>query len=386
MNSHFDVIVVGTGSMGMAACYFLAKQGYKTLGVDSFDPPHSNGSHHGDTRIIRYAYGEDRRYVPLVLRAKELWDELEIEAGTKLFHQTGMLSLGVPGSKFIEEVIASAKEFSLPLEIMTGTEIRQRWSGITVPDDYVGCYESSSGVLMSEECVRSYRQLALEQGAALWNNSPVTNLQIFQTGVSIETKAGLSATADKLIVCAGAWSGKLLRDLQLPLAPTRKVVGWFEAEQSLFDFSHFPPIFLHESDRQYYAFPCFDDNGLKAGRHDLGQVLDPDTIDRTFGVYPEDEADIRNFLEKYMPNAAGKLRRGTVCLYTRTPDEHFIIDRHPEFAHVAIAAGFSGHGFKFSSAVGEVLGSLVLDKRVDLDLSLFSITRPELRNILIGGI
>lgn len=376
MRSQYDVIIVGAGSMGMAAGYFLAKQGVSTLLIDSFNPPHSNGSHHGDTRIIRHAYGEGRQYVSLALRAQSLWSELQQESGQHLFHQTGVLSVGTLSSSFINEIVASGLEYSLPLDVLTSSQIKNNWPGISVPDDFIGCFESTSGVLFSEDCIRAYRLLALNNGASLLCDNPVTDIQISESSVIVQTKQG-RFTAEKLIISSGAWTGKILKSL--PLQILRKTVAWFEVDEALFDSNRFPAFIFSLASENYYGFPSIGGSGLKIGRHDSGQITDPDNINREFGAYPEDEDEVRQFLQRYMPEASGRVKQGSVCLYTKTPDENFIIDWHPEYSNVAIAAGFSGHGFKFSSVVGEILSEMVIKGRTQYDISQFSLSRFALK-------
>ena len=380
MDSHFDVIIVGAGSMGMAAGYYLAKQGVKTLLIDSFDPPHAMGSHHGDTRIIRHAYGEGRGYVPLALRAQALWDELQHETKETIFKQTGVLGFGPEGSAFIDEAIAGADQYSLPLEILNADDIHKRWPGITVPENFKACYEPTSGVLFSENCVRTFRQLALAHGASLLVDTPVQDMDILKDTVRVHTHNG-TYTAEKLIISTGAWNRKMLAkaNLDVPLLPTRQTVGWFECEEPLYKYGEFPAFFAETGTARFYGFPSFDECGLKLGHHDYGQTIDPDLLNREFGVYAKDEEVIRRFLEAYMPQAAGKLKQGRVCLYTKTPDDHFIVDLHPDHSHVAIAAGFSGHGFKFSSVIGEVLSELTINGKTEHDISRFSISRSPLQ-------
>ncbi|MGC4378521.1 N-methyl-L-tryptophan oxidase [Fictibacillus sp. Mic-4] len=376
MNRQYETVIVGAGSMGMAAGYFLAKSGKKTLVIDAYDPPHHFGSHHGDTRIIRHAYGEGRKYVPFALRAQELWSELEKESGRKLFSQTGVLCAGAPGSPFTEEVIESARQFNLSLEVLTSDEINERWPGLKLPEGFVGCLETDSGVLFSEECIRSYRQLGLDYGMNLLTNTPVQKIDMHSDGVTIHT-SNESYQADSVIVSAGAWTGDLFKrtGIELPLQPIRKTVAWFECDEKLYDFNCFPAFTFHLGDEHYYGFPSFNGCGVKVGRHDGGQKVDPDHANREFGIYPEDEGDVRSFLERFLPNASGRLKQGKVCLYTLTPDEHFIIDRHPQYSHVIVASGFSGHGFKFSSAVGEALSEMITKGKAKHDLSMFSLTR-----------
>ncbi len=382
MSTHFDVIVVGAGSMGMAAGYQLAKQGVKTLLVDAYDPPHTEGSHHGDTRIIRHAYGEGREYVPFALRAQELWYELENETHHKIFTKTGVLVFGPKGeSDFVAETMEAAAEHSLTVDLLEGDEINKRWPGITVPENYNAIFEPNSGVLFSENCIRAYRELAEAKGAKVLTYTRVEDFEVSQDIVKIQTANG-SYTADKLIVSMGAWNSKLLSKLNLdiPLQPYRQVVGFFESDESKYNNAvDFPGFMVEVPNGIYYGFPSFGGCGLKIGYHTYGQQIDPDTINREFGAYPEDESNLRDFLGKYMPEANGELKRGAVCMYTKTPDEHFVIDTHPEHSNVFIAAGFSGHGFKFSSVVGEVLSQLATTGKTEHDISLFSINRPALK-------
>ncbi|MCM3766271.1 N-methyl-L-tryptophan oxidase [Neobacillus niacini] len=374
MKKQYDCVVVGAGTAGMAAGYFLAKQGVKTLLIDSFDPPHSNGSHHGDTRIIRHAYGEGEQYVPMVLRAQQLWEELQQEAEETLFLKTGILGIGPEDSPFIQEVVKSAKTYNLPLEWMDSNGVKQRWPGFEVPEGYIGCFESSSGVLLSEKCIGAFRKLALSENAELWTNTRVNTIGFQPNGVIVET-ANDRVYADKCIVTAGAWTGKLLNSLNIPLTPVRKTVAWFEADEGKYNQYQFPGFYYVVPNQMFYGFPSIDGSGVKVGRMDGGQNIDPDQVDRSFGIYKEDEGELRSFVQAYMPDAAGKLKAGKVCLFTRTPDEDFIIDFHPDYPHVAIAGGFSGHGFKFGSVFGEILANMTLGKKVKFDLSHFRIGR-----------
>lgn len=372
----FDVIVVGAGSVGMAAGYELAKKGVRTLLLDAFDPPHTMGSHHGDTRIIRHAYGEGVQYVPLALRAQELWEELSGLSGKTLFARTGVLGAGPLGSPFLAEMQVSAKQFSLPLEVMSAEEINRRWEGMNLPDNFYGCYETNAGVLYSERCITAYRELATSLGAVLLTHTRVTDVQVETDHVTVTTDQG-SYRSEKLLLSAGAWNPALLKSLglQLPLVPTRKTVAWFAADEQLYSSEKFPAFVFELEDSIYYGFPSIDQTGVKIGRHDGGHPIDPDQLDRTFGTYPSDEGDVRSFLETYMPQAAGPLQQGRVCIYTLTPDEHFVIDHHPEHKHVIITAGFSGHGFKFASAIGEAASQLLTDGKSTHDLSLFALNR-----------
>ncbi|WHY91535.1 N-methyl-L-tryptophan oxidase [Neobacillus cucumis] len=372
MGRHYDVIIVGAGSMGMAAGYYLSKLGIKTLLLDRNNPPHDQGSHHGETRIIRHAYGEGNQYVPLVLRAQELWEQLQAESNKRLFLQTGVLGVGAPGSPFIRGAIHSGKEYSLPFEVLSSEEMAYRWPGVTFPEGFTGCFETRSGVLFSEQCIQAFRDLGIENGMTLLPFTKAEKIEVHSNGATITT-ANDTYHSDFAVVSAGAWSGKLLKDLGLDLSlqPTRKTVSWLECDQELYDSSLFPAFTVDLLNAHYYGFPSIGGSGVKIGRHDGGVLVDPDETVSPYGA--DDEQEMRTFLEKYMPGANGPLVKGRTCFYTLTPDEDFILDKHPEYPHLFIAAGFSGHGFKFSSVIGEVISQVVTKGKADYDLSRFSI-------------
>jgi N-methyl-L-tryptophan oxidase len=375
LSSFYDVIVVGAGTMGMPTGAYLAEHGARILIIDTFDPPHHSGSHHGQTRMIRHAYGEGRQYVSLVKRAQFLWKELERQSGLKIFEQTGVLGQGHRSSPFLKETVDAAKNHHLPLEELSADEIMERWPGITVAEDFIGCLETGSGLLFSENAIQAYKNIALENHAEILTNTPVLDIKQGNSSVEVITRNG-TFNAGKVVVTAGAWAGKLLSDLQLPLQPYRKVVGWFESPE-LFEAPLFPSFYVDEGDRMFYGFPSLDGSGLKLGRTDGGQPIDPDNHVQNFGYYSSDEGDLRGFLHKFMPHANGKLKTGITCLYTKSPDGHFIIDHHPNHQNIILACGFSGHGFKFGSVMGEVLGQLAQNGTTDHDISLFSLSRFE---------
>lgn len=371
----FDVAIVGAGSMGMAAGYFLARQGKNVVLIDAFDPPHHNASHHGETRIIRYAYGEGEQYVPLALRAKALWDELEQESGQRLFLETGVLNIGARDSSFINMLIASAEKHQLPIEILDSEQVRKRYPGVTIPDHFIACLESSSGVLKCEDAIGAYKTLAIKQGATLLCHHPVSHISLSNNQVTLEAK-DKTIQAAKLIVCAGAWSEKLLKkmDLELPLTAIRKTFAWFDADSALYGEGVLPAFTFNTPEAIHYGFPSIDNAGLKLGRHDGPQQRqDPEQPISSFSR-EHDSPDLTRFLQSYLPQV-GSLKVGKTCMYTMTPDENFIIDTHPTHSHVVIAAGFSGHGFKFSSVVGEILGELALTGTSRHNISPFSLSR-----------
>jgi N-methyl-L-tryptophan oxidase len=372
---HYDVIVVGAGSMGMAAGYFLAKNGKRTLLLDSFDPPHNKGSHHGDTRMIRHAYAEGEDYVPLVLKAQELWYDLEKESGKQLFIQTGVLNVGKESSDMMKNIISSAKNYSLPLEVLQAKEVQKRWPGINMPDEYIGFFEPASGVLKCEDCIDAYRELAEHYGATIRTKSTVKDLSVQGRTVSIQTDDRIF-TSDALVVSAGAWSGKLLAKLGLdvPLNPVRKTFAWFEADEELYNHKDFPSFSFETPHGQFYGFPNIDGAGIKVGRHDGGETINPDETLIGFGEMDSDETDLSQFLAQYLPSTK-QLKYGKTCMYNLTPDENFIIDLHPTYPNIAIASGFSGHGFKFSSVVGQILSELILSGKTEQNITPFLLKR-----------
>ncbi|WP_240689355.1 N-methyl-L-tryptophan oxidase [Ammoniphilus sp. YIM 78166] len=372
--THCDVLILGAGSMGMAAGNYLARKGIRTILLDAYDPPHIHGSHHGDTRLFRYAYSEHDPYVPLALRALELWKELEEESGMSIFEQTGVLSIGIDGPDSLEDKLEAARIYSLPVERFSREELIRRWTGLVLPDGAEGLLETKAGILSPEKAIRAYRQLAVEAGAILYTNTVAEKIIYHQDGVTVQTKNG-KFTAGKLLVCSGAGNATLFPEWQLPLRVVRKTVGWFETRGDQFRSPAFPGFVITKGSIDYYGFPDFEGGGLKIGRHDGGQEVKWGEEIAPFGSYAQDEHELRDALDCYMPQASGQLLRGSTCLYTVTPDEDFIIDHHPSFPHVLIAAGFSGHGFKFVSSLGEVLGQLLINGKSDINLHRFKLNR-----------
>lgn len=371
---HYDTIIIGAGSMGMPAGYFSAKDGHKTLLIDQFNPPHDWGSHHGNTRIIRYAYGEGENYVPLALRAKELWLEAEKRTSVKLLHEVGVLNIGIENSTFMNNIKLSAKNHQLDVENLSTTEIENRWNNLTLPFKEIGCYEKSAGYLQVEECIKAYKESAEKAGAHFAFNTKVTDIISTSDGITILTNKG-QYTANKIIITVGAWAKKLLKanGLNMPVSATRKTFAWFEADKS-FDEANFPCFSFELGHSIYYGFPSSNGSGLKIGRHDGGQVIDPDLPSIPFGEKEEDLSDLLSFLTTYMPSIS-TLKFGKTCMYEMTPDEDFIIDYYPGNENIILAAGFSGHGFKFASAVGELLCRLAYKETIDYDIKPFSLNR-----------
>lgn len=370
MTLAYESIVVGLGAMGSAAACHLAHRGGTVLGFDRYRPPHAVGSSHGDTRIIRETYFEHPIYVPMVQRAYELWSELEQRSGVVLYRRTGGLMIGAAESELVAGALRSAHEHGLAHELIGAREIRKRFPALQPADDMVGVLEPRAGVLFPELCVAAHLDLAQEAGADLRFDEPVLRWEPDGGGVRVFTQRG-EYRASHLIATAGAWMSALFPDLALPFAIERQTLYWFEPPVAgdLFDPERCP-IHLWQFDgrRFFYGFPDLGE-GVKVGRHHHGRIGTLDTVDRD--VSAEEVDDIRGLVRRFVPRADGALRRSAVCLYTNTPDEHFWIDRHPAHANVLIVSPCSGHGFKFSGVIGEIVADWVTEGGSRFDLSLF---------------
>jgi sarcosine oxidase len=373
-SKHFDAIVLGLGAMGSAAVYQLAKAGKRVLGIDRYRPPHTLGSSHGQSRIIREAYFEHPLYVPLVQRAYELWDELEQRTGRTLFRQTGGLMIGHPEGVVFSGAKRSAEQHRLRHEVLSSAQVRARFPAFQPAAEMGAIWEPRAGLLFPEICIDSHLKMAASAGATLNFDEAVDAWQANGSGVEVKTQKG-RYNASQLVCCAGAWMPSLLADLKLPLVVERQILFWFEAKNP----SHFAPescpiyIWEHERGRFFYGFPDLGE-GVKVAGHHEGEACHPDQLDRA--VKDREIEAMRSILNRFLPSANGALRSTTVCMYTDTPDQHFLIDWHPACRHrVLIASPCSGHGFKFSSAVGEVLADLLLKGNSRFDLSLFSLDR-----------
>jgi sarcosine oxidase len=382
----YDVIVLGVGTMGSAALFELARRGRRVLGLEQFVPGHDRGSSTGQTRVIRKAYYEHPDYVPLLRRAFERWYDLEQRCGRRLFVECGCLSIGPADGELVPGVRRAADEHGLPVDVLTATELRRRCPAFRFGDDMIAVLERNAGFLYVEECVSAHADEAQRLGADLHTAEPALSWEAKGDGtVVVRTAKGVYA-ADRLVVTAGAWAGRLLSDLGLPLTVLRKVLLWFSAPDPASLRRDVFPIYMAETPAGfYYGFPVIDDLGHKVGRHDGGTAADPTTLDRN--VTDADAADCAAFLRAHLPAASGPRREGKVCMYTVTPDRHFLMDCHPRLPQVIVAAGFSGHGFKFAPVVGEVLADLAENGRTDLPVGMFRIGRPAIDRIsaLTGG-
>jgi sarcosine oxidase len=360
--------------MGSAAAWQLAKRGRRVLGLDRFEPPHQLGSSHGSTRIIREAYFEHPSYVPLVQRAYELWAELEKEAGRQLLLQTGGLMLGEPNGVLVRGAQRSAEEHRLPHRLLSAAQVREQFPGFQPPNNTVAVWEPRAGILFPELAIKTHLELAARHGAELRLNSQVLRWEPQNGGVLVRTGSD-SFQAKQLLLSVGAWTSSLVPDLNLPLRVERQVLFWFEPQShpDLFQPQRCP-IFIceHEPRRFFYGFPDLGE-GVKLGVHHEGVSSSPDHLDRE--VKQHEIKIALEVLRGLMPDASGRLRSSVACMYTNTPDEHFLFDLHPSYPQVLIASPCSGHGFKFSPVIGELAATLLSGAKPPFDLSLFSLAR-----------
>jgi monomeric sarcosine oxidase len=355
----FDVAVIGGGTMGSAAAWALVKQGLRPVVLEQFSVVHDQGSHSGDTRIFRHAYAESPDYVPLVLRADELWQELTAATGEVILDRCGGLELAAPGYDHARSAREAADIHNLSYEWLTPAEARSRWPQIAIPDEWEVLYSDASGYLNVEPAIRGMMTLAEQAGAVVKTGTPVTAWGHEDGHIWIDTPSG-RIHADAAIITAGAWAGRALQDLGLPLHVRRKTLWW----QRLRHPDQFTPdklpVFITDSEiGSIYGFPSVDGASLKIANHADGNVVEPETVDRT--THEGENADVLALAARIFPDVTPEVVKSAVCLYMMTPDTDFILDRHPELPNVAIGAGFSGHGFKFAPAVGEVLANLVTD-------------------------
>jgi sarcosine oxidase len=370
----YDVIVVGLGGMGSSAAYHLAARGQRVLGLEQFGPVHDRGSSHGGSRITRQSYFEGPAYVPLLLRAYELWEKLERDAGREIMSLTGGVFVGRPESHTFAGSLRASREWDLPHEILDASQLRRRFPTFSPRDEEVALFEAKAGFVRPEATVAAHLELAGRHGADLRYNEPVLRWQALPDGgVRVTTEQGFY-TAGRLVVCPGAWAPELLADLGVPFTVERQVMYWFQPETGVAPFQpERHPIYIHEdgAGTQIYGFPAIDgpDGGAKVAFFRRGQVCTPETIDRQ--VHPEEIQDMREHLTGVLPALPGRLLAAATCMYTNTPDQHFVIATHPGHLQVTVACGFSGHGFKFVPVVGEILADLATAGSTVHPISLF---------------
>jgi sarcosine oxidase len=371
----YDVIVVGVGGMGSATVAHLARRGVRVLGLEQYDIPHERGSSHGLSRIIRLAYFEHPAYVPLLHRAYELWWTLEREVQERLLIMTGSLDIGTADSTVFGGALKAAQRHHLVHEVLEPEALRQRFPGYGLQAPLLGLYQPQGGLLAAERCIVAHVNTALHHGAHIHGRESLQGWESRGDGIMVRTSRG-TYQAQRLVLTAGAWTHRLVTQYKGTLQPERQVMIWMQPRvPARFQIGAFPVFNMAVEEGTFYGFPIYSIPGFKFARwHHLEQVIDdPASMDRD--CHPDDEAILRAFVRRYFPDGDGPTLSMRTCLFTNTPDTHFVIDAHPDDANVFIAGGFSGHGFKFCSVVGEILADLALDGSTRHDISLFRIAR-----------
>lgn len=368
-----EVIVLGAGTMGTAAAWALARRGVDVIAIDQFSHYNYFSSHSGNTRIFRHCYFEGEAYVPWSLQADAMLTELANRTGIELQIRNGCLDIGTEENGQARKARASALAHNLPYEFLTGSEVNERFPAWNLPSDWEANFDPEGGVLLVENVFNAFRQELEAAGGRIVENTRVTDWSASESGVEVRTSDG-TYTGKQLIVTAGAWAGKMLKDLDLPLVPVRKPVLWMDVEDTrLFAPEKFPSFIIDCDFDVPYGLPAVGGDSLKVGNHSDMNRVDPDDFSRE--VLPGDVTD--EFMQFFATNMHGvhpRTSKTAMCMYTMTPDEDFIIDRHPQHGNVCMAAGFSGHGFKFAPMVGEHLADLATSNSAEA-IPMFQIAR-----------
>ncbi|MSR57020.1 MAG: N-methyl-L-tryptophan oxidase [Planctomycetaceae bacterium] len=386
----YDAIVLGVGGFGSGALRHLALRGRRVLGIERFGVAHDRGSSHGQTRIIRQAYFEHPDYVPLLFRAYDLWRELERETGRRLLDPVGLFIAGRPECESVAGTLLAARQHNLPVEQLTAADARQRFPGYRFPDEFTVVCEAQAGYLAVEACVAAQVESAVAHGAQLHTGETVLSFGPDGEGVRVRTDRG-DYLASRLIVTAGPWAQEMLAASEAAVCgagPTRQASGrwsdwlrvvrkpvfWFAAGPQYDCAQGNSTFFFETAAGQFYGFPRIDGQTIKVAEHTQGDaVADPLAVDRD--LHAADLAPVAAFLAEHIPDVAPRPVQHSVCMYTRTPDCHFIIDRHPHWPAVILGMGFSGHGFKFTTVIGEALAELALDGQTSLPIGFLGLAR-----------
>lgn len=378
--NHYDVIVLGVGAMGASTCYHLARRGARVLGLERFGVPHAFGGSHGFSRMIRLAYYEHPDYVTLLRRSFDLWDELEAETGQKLLHLTGGLYIGRADCDLVAGSKQAADQHGIEYETLDHGALQREAPAFHLPEQYVGFREAKAGFLVPELTIAASAAAAMRRGAEIHGHETV--LDFSSSGSEVEVRTDRATyRADRVIVSGGAWTNRLITDLGVTLSVTRQIMAWtWPRVPERFELGRLPCWAVDSAEPGepfrgiHYGFPMMPDNpGFKIALHYPATPVDPDQVSRT--PTEEDERTVMPFVRDVIPEADGPLLAIRTCLYTNSPDSHFIVDHHPEQDRIVIACGFSGHGFKFASVIGEALADLALNGRSDLPIGFLGLSR-----------
>lgn len=374
MKNGCDVIVLGLGGMGSATAYQLAARGVKVCGIEQFSPAHDRGSSHGESRIIRKAYFEHPDYMPLLHRAFELWQLIAEASQSTLQVTNGLIVSGAVDSPTIAGLQACYRQHQVPHEQWQPTDLKSHFPQFNIPKEHTVFFDPYGGFLRVEACVQAQLKLAQQLGAVCHFGEKVVSWSASRKGVVVTT-AKQQFYADKLIITAGAWVRPLLDELGIRCQIWRKIVVWYTSPGlESFMPDRFPTYYIELPQGGFYGFPVVSDRGLKVAEHLQPQIIDdPDTVDRS--LYPEDEQPLWAFVQQVFPQLQPVRTAHSVCLYTKSPDDHFILGMHPQHDRVVIGAGFSGHGFKFAPVIGEILSGLAIDGVTEYPIGFLKLER-----------
>jgi len=373
--SSFDVAVVGLGAMGSASIYAAARRGLRVVGVDRYEPGHPRSSSFGESRLIRLAYFEDPSYVPLVQESFQLWRDLEVATGEKILRMTGLIEAGFPGSPLVMNSWRSSIEHHLRSERLSAPEANARYPAFDLPADWDVIFQPDAGALLPEKAIRLFVAAAKVHGAQVRTNTRVICVEPMADRVLVVLEGGERIEAGSAVVAAGAWIGDLLPEVAANLRLTRQPLLWFQPpEPALVDPDRMPAFLFQTHADVIYGLPDICGTGIKVASHLSGGDLRSAEQPRA-EVSPAEAAYLHGELLRYVPAAAGTLVRSSVCIYTRSPDEHFVVGLHPKAPQIVIASPCSGHGFKFASVMGEGLTDLAMDRRTDRPIGRFNVER-----------
>ena len=365
----YDVAVIGLGGIGSAVLARSAMRGARVVGIEQFELGHELGASAGRSRIIRKAYFEDAAYVPLLLRAYELWRDVERRTGTPLLRITGLLIAGHEKSDVVAGTQAAAAAYGLALTMLSAAQMRARYPRLRVRDGEIGAFEPDGGVVFPEPAVRAHLAIAAQYGADTIEQTAVTGWEAGDR-VRLALSNGERIEASSAVFTLGPWFGGEMQALGIPLAVQRNVQLWFQPATPDWDAAAFPAFLVDRPEQPLlYGFPDFGD-GVKAAFHAVGETTSPQALRRDAGG--DDVAPVAAALDAWMPGAAQEVRSAKVCMYSLTPDRHFVIGLHPHHGNVVVCGGFSGHGFKFASVVGEIGAQLALDGATTHDIAFLS--------------
>lgn len=392
MSNHYNAIVLGLGAMGVATVRSFSenkKSGFRVLGIDRLSPPHIYGSTHGETRLTRQAIGEGKEYTDLSLRSYEIWRGIERQARTRLLTITGGLIIsgsnkdsilhGVEGSRFLENTIAEAERRDIRHEVLSGRDVRRKFPQFNADDDEGAYFEYDAGFLDPEECVRAQLELAEAGGVELHRSEQVLGFEPEGSLIAVRTTAS-SYLTEKLIITAGPWIGKLLEERYKKLFTVfQQTMFWFDVEKAIAPFmiGNFPVFYwATRTINGIYGFPAISGllGGVKIATEQYVVEADPDNALQPI-TQPEIDAMYETCVRPYINGLSRRCIKAARCFYTVTPDFGFVIDRYPECENVLIASPCSGHGFKHSAAIGEVLRDIATTGESKIDVSSFSLKR-----------